>query len=59
MDRVATWAKADRADLMRETGMIKKMPPEVVEKDFWVCWTLERLFGAPAIQKKRKFNNCN
>jgi len=55
MDRVATWAKADRTDLMREAGAIKRMPPEVVEKDFWVCWTLERLFGAPAMAKKILF----
>ena len=55
MDRVATWAKTDRADLMREAGVIKKMPPEVVEKDFWVCWTLERLFGAPAMARKILF----
>jgi len=55
MDRVATWAKADRADLMREAGTIKRMPPEVVEKDFWVCWTLDRLFGSATMARKILF----
>jgi hypothetical protein len=49
MDRIATWAETDRADLMREASAIKRMPPEVVEKDFWVCWTLGRLFESPRV----------
>lgn len=55
MDHVATWTKADRADLMREAGTIKRMPPEVVEKDFWVCWTLNRLFGSATMARKILF----
>ena len=55
MDLVATWTQADRADLMREAGTIKRMPPEVVEKDFWVCWTLDRLFGSAAMARKILF----
>jgi hypothetical protein len=26
-------------------------PPAIVEKDFWVCWTLKRLFGHPEFGK--------
>ena len=40
MDR---WAKApptDRAALFTETAAKKDISPEIVEKDFWVCWTL-------------------
>ncbi len=55
MDAVATWSAADRADLMREAAAIKKMPPEVVEKDFWVCWTLDRLFGSATIGRRILF----
>ena len=31
------------------------MAPEVIEKDFWVCWTLGRLFGSPETAKKLLF----
>ena len=55
MDRIATWTKTDRADLMREVGTIKRMAPEVVEKDFWVCWTLDRLFGSVTMARKILF----
>lgn len=55
MDRVASWSEKDRADLMREAGAIRKLPPEVVEKDFWVCWTLDRLFSSPVIAPKILF----
>lgn len=37
------WAKAppeDRAALFTETAAKKSISPEIIEKDFWVCWTL-------------------
>lgn len=55
MDHIATWSESDRADLMREAGVIKKLPPEVIEKDFWVCWVLDRLFGSPDVEQKILF----
>ena len=55
MDHIAVWSTKDRADLVREAATIKKLAPEVVEKDFWVCWTLDRLFGSPAIASKILF----
>lgn len=55
MDGIASWAATDRADLMRKAGAIKRMPPEVVEKDFWVCWTLGRLFESPTVGRKILF----
>jgi len=55
MDRIALWSATDRADLMREAGSIKKMPPEIVEKDFWVCWALGRLFASAALAPKVLF----
>jgi hypothetical protein len=38
-----TWAKAtpeDREALFNQTATAKGISPEIVEKDFWVCWTL-------------------
>ena len=33
-----------RADLFRETSSQVGLPPALIEKDFWVCWTLKHLF---------------
>ena len=56
MDRIARMASADRADLMRLVSDKRKaLSPAVVEKDFWVCWTLNRLFQSPAMAQKILF----
>lgn len=42
-----TWAKAkpgDREALFNQTATTKGISPEIVEKDFWVCWTLYHIF---------------
>jgi hypothetical protein len=42
-----TWAKAtpkDREALFNQTASIKGIAPEIVEKDFWVCWILYWIF---------------
>jgi len=44
MDKVASLPEDKRRELFLETGVRKKMTPAIVEKDFWVCWTLMRLF---------------
>jgi len=45
VDRVACSGKAARADLFREAGAKARLNPVIVEKDFWVCWLLKRLFS--------------
>lgn len=45
MDNVARLPAQDRAALFGETGAARGMANTIVEKDFWVCWTLKRLFG--------------
>jgi hypothetical protein len=49
MEQIVTWPAAERADLIREAGALKAMPAEVMEKDFWVCWVLNRLFRSPGM----------
>ena len=44
MDKVALLPADDRAALFGETGAIRGMANLIIEKDFWVCWTLKRLF---------------
>ncbi|WP_044559185.1 nucleotidyl transferase AbiEii/AbiGii toxin family protein [Azospirillum sp. B4] len=47
MDKVALLPADDRAALFGETGAIRGVADTIIEKDFWVCWTLRRLFGLP------------
>ena len=45
MDKVARLTAADRAALFNQTGAALGLANMIIEKDFWVCWTLKRLFG--------------
>ena len=45
MDAVARWKPRDRSDLFNEVGTARGLANAIVEKDFWVCWTLKRLFA--------------
>ncbi len=47
MDKVARLPAVDRAALFRETGAGRGVADTIIEKDFWVCWVLKRLFGLP------------
>lgn len=41
------WAKAapkDREALFNQTASARGISPGIVEKDFWVCWTLRQVF---------------
>lgn len=51
MDTVATMPRADRADLFRETSTRMGLPPVLIEKDFWVCWTLGQLFTDESLRE--------
>lgn len=44
MQRIATISVSDRADLFRNTARKMSLHEAIVEKDFWVCWTLDYLF---------------
>lgn len=45
LDKVALLSVKDRAALFGETASKRGISDTVIEKDFWVCWTLKRLFG--------------
>ena len=51
MDRVAAMTATDRAALFGETASRMGLPPALVEKDFWVCWTLRELFALPGARE--------
>jgi hypothetical protein len=46
---------SDRRDLFTEAAGRLGMNPAVVEKDFWVCWILKRLFSEPGLQNQMVF----
>jgi hypothetical protein len=55
MDRIAIGAASDRRDLFSETASKLGMSPVIVEKDFWVCWILKRLFADSQLKDQMVF----
>jgi predicted nucleotidyltransferase component of viral defense system len=49
MDQFAKKPKSEREELFREAANSKSVHFQIIEKDFWVCWTLKRLFSLPNI----------
>lgn len=47
MDAVAKMPARERDELFQETASRRGLRLEIIEKDFWVCWTLRHLFGLP------------
>jgi hypothetical protein len=47
MDDVARLPVADRADLFAAAAARRGLTAQILEKDFWVCWALKRLFTLP------------
>jgi len=53
MDSVAVLSNKERDDLFKETAAKRNMANSaIIEKDFWVCWTLDKLF---AIEQLRPY----
>lgn len=51
MDKVARLSQAERSELFTETAARKGMTPAIAEKDFWVTWTLDKLFSQPELSR--------
>src|SRR2546426_9159579 len=49
MDTFARLSLVDRHLHFEQTAAPRNITPQIVEKDFWVCWTLKELFGLPEI----------
>jgi hypothetical protein len=45
MDEVARLPVTDRADLFTAAARRRGLTAAIIEKDFWVCWTLKRVFA--------------
>ena len=55
MDTFARLPAVDRATYFREAAARMGLPPHIVEKDFWVCWTLKRLFSLESLKEHLLF----
>jgi hypothetical protein len=55
MREFATLPQKDRSDALIVAAREKGMHPAIVEKDFWVCWTLDYLFGESAFKDSFAF----
>jgi hypothetical protein len=55
MDKVAHLPARQRRDLFRESAARRGMRPAIVEKDFWVCWILKKLFADPFLKDRMVF----
>jgi hypothetical protein len=47
VDDIARLPCTDRMDLFSATARRRGLTAAIIEKDFWVCWTLKRLFTLP------------
>lgn len=45
MRDMARRPEKDRRDLFRATALAMQVHEAIVEKDFWVCWIPDYLFG--------------
>src|SRR5712691_10935201 len=55
MDKVAHLPTDQRRDLFRESAARRGMSPAIVEKDFWVCWVLKKLFTDADLKDRMVF----
>ena len=51
MDSVASWSPKDRKELFELTGTKRGIPAALIEKDFWVCWILDKIFTNENLSK--------
>lgn len=49
MDEFAARPDQERRDILQEAASRLDVVEIIIEKDFWVCWTLKRLFSNPAL----------
>src|ERR1700730_7948264 len=55
MDTFARLPAVDREPYFREAAARMGLPTHVIEKDFWVCWTLKRLFALECLKENLLF----
>ena len=51
IELIAKSKEQERKAIFLDTASALKMNAEMVEKDFWVCWTLNRIFSDEYLNK--------
>jgi hypothetical protein len=51
MNKIANLPKQQRSELFSETATLMKTTNAIVEKDFWVVWTLNKIFSDNRLNK--------
>ena len=54
-EKTAQLTDTERKELFSETANIKGISPAIIEKDFWVCWTLKKIFEHPTLSQLLMF----
>jgi hypothetical protein len=49
MDRFVRLSDNERRRYLVQTAERMRLSPQIIEKDFWVCWTLHKFFALPNI----------
>lgn len=55
MDKIAKLSNAERLEIFRQTSTKLNIPTAMVEKDFWVCWVLKRIFADEWLSQVLRF----
>ena len=55
MDEFARTTDDDRLAFINEAAARRDVTPIIIEKDFWVCWTLRRLMEVPVLRDHLTF----
>ncbi len=55
MDKFALRPNDDRLAFINEAAARRDVTPIIIEKDFWVCWTLRRLMETPILGNNLTF----
>jgi hypothetical protein len=49
MDDFIRQSSDERRVFFEQTAARMRLSPQIIEKDFWVCWTLKELFRLPEV----------
>ena len=55
MDRVAGLSAAERGELFQQSAARRGLRDAIIEKDFWVCWVLKKLFTDDNLKSRLVF----